>query len=121
MQSGSLADAVQRRWAAWRDRAREQGARVPESEAFVTTLQRVWEGSDYVAQSMERDPALPAALLDSGELLAQYGPGTLDRLLRDRLLDVRDEPALHRVLRLFRRRQMVRIIWRDLAGWATLE
>ena len=32
-----------------------------------------------------------------------------------------DEPGLHKALRLFRRRQMLRIIWRDLSGWADLD
>src|SRR5699024_6658014 len=32
-----------------------------------------------------------------------------------------DEATLMAVLRRFRRREMVRIIWRDLAGWASLE
>ena len=36
------------------------------------------------------------------------------------LEEVNDETSLHQKLRYFRQREMVRIIWRDIAGWANL-
>ncbi len=119
--TAGFADIAKTRWQAWCAKAKEQGLSIPDSAPFSAALLQVWEASDYVAQSIERDPTLLTELLASGRLLAQYGPGALDRQLRDLLQEVRDEAALHRTLRRFRRYQMVRIIWRDLAGWASLD
>ena len=62
-----------------------------------------------------------ADLLDSGDLLADSWPGVLSRRVADQLADCGTEPALHQTLRQVRQREMLRIAWRDLAGWATLE
>jgi len=105
----------------WRSLVRERGLRLPADPHFDRSLRRVWEGSDFVARALEREPELLDALLRRGDLLGDYGPGELDRRLRDALAAVRDEPQLHSALRRFRRYQMVRIVWRDLAGWAPLE
>src|SRR5699024_3920569 len=50
-----------------------------------------------------------------------YAPGELKRRLRSALADVDDEESLLRSLRAFRRREMVRIVWRDFAHLATME
>ncbi|MCP4455483.1 MAG: bifunctional glutamine synthetase adenylyltransferase/deadenyltransferase, partial [Planctomycetes bacterium] len=76
--------------------------------------------SDYVVQSCIRVPGLLHGLLESGDLHACYQTGEMARRLQLQLEPVADEEALQRGLRLFRRAQMVRIIWRDLAGTAPL-
>jgi glutamate-ammonia-ligase adenylyltransferase len=77
-------------------------------------------GSDYVAEQLERQPELLADLLDSGDLEQDYTPGTL-RIMAEKALSGCDgEEELQRRLRRFRRREMVRIIWRDLTGRAEL-
>jgi len=83
-------------------------------------LKRVWEASDYVLQACHREPSLLLELFDSGRLEGAYGPGEMARQLEEWLAPVADEPSLARQLRRFRRYQMVRIIWRDIAGWAPL-
>ena len=59
-------------------------------------------------------------LLDDGSLLADHADGEHARKLERALKDARDEESLGRILRRFRQREMVRIAWRDLAGWAPL-
>ncbi|MEI6414199.1 MAG: bifunctional glutamine synthetase adenylyltransferase/deadenyltransferase, partial [Pseudomonadota bacterium] len=86
----------------------------------LEALRRVFEGSDYAAQSCLRDPSLLRALHDEGDLYRPYELGELTRQSEIHLATVRDETALGCALRCFRRREMVRIIWRDLAGWASL-
>ncbi|HQU15298.1 MAG: bifunctional glutamine synthetase adenylyltransferase/deadenyltransferase [Chromatiales bacterium 21-64-14] len=112
-----LAQEADRLWADYRDAAQAAGQRIPDHPDFVRSLRRVWAFSSFVAHACIRDPALPAALLESGELLGDFRPGEypglLDRYGKSTPLETR--------LRRFRRRHMVRIAWRDLAGWASLE
>lgn len=84
-------------------------------------LVRVWACSDFVARACCQDGALLNSLLDSGDLSRTYGAGEYRRALGAELAAVAGEAALSRVLRRFRRREMVRIAWRDLAGRAPLE
>jgi [glutamine synthetase] adenylyltransferase / [glutamine synthetase]-adenylyl-L-tyrosine phosphorylase len=56
----------------------------------------------------------------SGDLARSYRSGELAQRQTTALAGVTDDSALQRALRQFRRREMVRIIWRDLAGWAEL-
>jgi glutamate-ammonia-ligase adenylyltransferase len=116
-----LTDQVDQQWRDWQQVARESGVRLPKDAGFTASLKRVWEASDYVAQSCLRDPGLLAELLESGDLLDSYVQGGLEQRLHRLLAEVDNEQSLGLALRRFRRQQMVRIIWRDLAGWAPLE
>ncbi|MBF0256733.1 MAG: bifunctional [glutamate--ammonia ligase]-adenylyl-L-tyrosine phosphorylase/[glutamate--ammonia-ligase] adenylyltransferase, partial [Gammaproteobacteria bacterium] len=80
----------------------------------------VFEASDYVAQSSIRAPALLRELIDQGLLERTYAEGEMDQRLRQALAEVDSEPQLQSQLRRFRRSEMLRIIWRDLAGTAPL-
>ena len=98
------------------DRAALQGnARASES------LPRVFAASPFVAESCARQSGLLAGLIDSGDLFSAYERSTLDEHLTAELAAVSDETSLLRALRRFRRREMARIAWRDLAGWAPTE
>jgi len=60
-------------------------------------------------------------LLESGDLLLSYAPDRYAQLTARTLSKLRSEEDLDRGLRQLRRREMTRIAWRDLAGWARLE
>ncbi|MCG8909502.1 bifunctional [glutamate--ammonia ligase]-adenylyl-L-tyrosine phosphorylase/[glutamate--ammonia-ligase] adenylyltransferase [Pseudomonas sp. DP-17] len=75
---------------------------------------RVTAGSDFVAEQVQRDPAFLLALAATGELERALQPGEMGVQLEALLADCADEDELGRRLRRFRRRQQVRIIWRDL-------
>ncbi|NEX19442.1 bifunctional [glutamate--ammonia ligase]-adenylyl-L-tyrosine phosphorylase/[glutamate--ammonia-ligase] adenylyltransferase [Thiorhodococcus mannitoliphagus] len=107
-------------WQAWCDWASAVGVAIPALSDFTAARARVWEASEYVAISVARHPDAFAELVASGDLARSYGPGELAERLQGVLAEVSDEPALHKALRLFRRREMVRIIWRDIAGTAPL-
>ncbi|NCA72939.1 MAG: bifunctional glutamine synthetase adenylyltransferase/deadenyltransferase, partial [Sphingobacteriia bacterium] len=108
-------------WQDWLDWAGEQGLTPPDDPEFESARRRVWEASEYVAISAARHPADLAELIASGDLARTYGAGDLAARLDARLEGVEDETALHKALRLLRRREMMRIIWRDIAGLAPLE
>ena len=86
----------------------------------LETLPRVFAASDFVARSCVQQPALLQDLTVSGDLSRGYPSGELVRRVAQALADVTDEPALKARLRQLRRREMLRIAWRDLAGWADL-
>jgi len=80
----------------------------------------VLSGSDYVTHWGLRQPVQLAELLASGAIERKQTLAEFDQTLAQLLAQVTDEAGLHRGLRQFRQKQMVRIIWRDLAGWADL-
>ncbi|MNZ27351.1 Glutamate-ammonia-ligase adenylyltransferase [compost metagenome] len=81
---------------------------------------RVTAGSDFVAEQAMRDPQMLLELAASGELERGLARGELRGQLEHGLADCADEDDLARRLRRFRRRQQVRIIWRDLTRQADL-
>ena len=108
-------------WKACKELAREQEIRLPENADFLNVLYKVWSCSDFVMHQIQQDPAMLRDLLDSGDLLTDYLPNEYTRKAQVLFARVRDEDELARKLRQLRQREMVRIAWRDLAGWADLE
>jgi glutamate-ammonia-ligase adenylyltransferase len=90
-------------------------ARLHESAAAVLAC------SDFVCQSLLRYPGDLDALAGEDGLATPWRPGSLTAALRERMTCAADESQAMRRLREFRRLQMVRIAWRDLAGWADLD
>jgi glutamate-ammonia-ligase adenylyltransferase len=111
--------AEQRR--AWEASLAEHEIAVPANPLLERTLPGVWEASDYVAKSCIRYPEILPGLFASGRLARPYAEGEMDRLLVDALQGVADEQSLASALRRFRREEMVRIIWRDIALLARLD
>ncbi|MGH8369360.1 MAG: bifunctional [glutamate--ammonia ligase]-adenylyl-L-tyrosine phosphorylase/[glutamate--ammonia-ligase] adenylyltransferase, partial [Gammaproteobacteria bacterium] len=82
------------------------------------SLPKVWACSEFVMQSCLHDPAAFGEPANLQELMDDTSPA---QRVRAALVGVADEDGLMRSLRNIRRREMVRIAWRDLAGWADLE
>ena len=94
----------------------------PWPDGFVRSLLDIFSRSDFVAKSCTRFPHyLDAWSSPESELYQDKSIEQLQQELDTLCLNLADEAALMRVLRLFRREQMVRIIWRDLLKWAPLE
>ncbi|MFT6925419.1 MAG: glutamate-ammonia-ligase adenylyltransferase [Psychromonas sp.] len=85
-----------------------------------TELMKVLGLSDFVAESLIKQPALLSDLLDSGLLTLADRKALIDTELDAAMAKVADELTLHKVLRLFRRKQMVVIAWRELLGKSSL-
>lgn len=81
---------------------------------------RVLALSDFVAQSLSREPGLLGELYDTGDLQRTYSEGIYQQALMEKLDGCLNEAQLGEVLRRYRRREMVRIAWRDLCGHADL-
>ncbi|MCC6302079.1 MAG: bifunctional [glutamate--ammonia ligase]-adenylyl-L-tyrosine phosphorylase/[glutamate--ammonia-ligase] adenylyltransferase [Gammaproteobacteria bacterium] len=123
--AGPLPPALQHQvelyWEQYTAAAAETGIPVPRHAETLDVLRRVWAYSGFVAGNCTEHPDLLRGLLESGDLLLSYGPDRYDRLTADALSGVRDGDGLDGALRRLRRREMTRIAWRDLAGWAGLE
>ncbi len=87
---------------------------------WLKALPRVFAASDFVARGCVREPELLRELLVSGDLARVYVAGELAARVSRSLEGVTDETGLKRGLRRLRQREMVRIAFRDLAGWADL-
>jgi [glutamine synthetase] adenylyltransferase / [glutamine synthetase]-adenylyl-L-tyrosine phosphorylase len=83
------------------------------------SLPRVFACSDFLAQSCARDPQLFVSLLTGGDLERPLAEGEL-RARVAALPAQAAEPLAQQSLRRWRRRELARIAWRDLAGWADL-
>ncbi|MEK7262015.1 MAG: bifunctional [glutamate--ammonia ligase]-adenylyl-L-tyrosine phosphorylase/[glutamate--ammonia-ligase] adenylyltransferase, partial [Pseudomonadota bacterium] len=93
---------------------------VTPDRAWLKVLPRVLAASDFVARGCVREPELLRELLASGDLARAYAAGELAMRVSRALAGVMDEAALKVSLRRIRQREMVRIAFRDLAGWADL-
>lgn len=84
------------------------------------SLPLVWACSEFVATACLRTPALLNELAHTGELFARADD---DWLGRDVLAHAAgsSEAEVMDALRRFRKRHLVRIAWRDIAGWADLD
>jgi glutamate-ammonia-ligase adenylyltransferase len=87
---------------------------------ILATLPRVLAASDFVAESCTRNPQLLVALLARGDLTRRLAPGELASGAPELSAAVTEGEA-QGALRRWRRHELVRIAWRDLAGWADLD
>jgi glutamate-ammonia-ligase adenylyltransferase len=81
---------------------------------------RVFAMSGFLAQSCSSDPALFAALVADGGLRRRLSARELGARA-PQLGATASEAQAQSLLRRWRRRELLRIAWRDLAGWADLE
>ena len=87
-------------------------------EEVRLSLPRVWVCSEFVAQHCIRDPQLLIDLINSRDLQTISSPSSR---VGAALHSIQHEEELAHALRQLRRREMVRIAWRELAGWASLD
>ena len=94
------------------------GVRASLPEAVARSLPRVFAASDFVAQACRAEPGL---LTDLVERFALERPAPADAFAARAPAEDLDEPAMLEALRRWRRREVVRIAWRALAGWAEVQ
>ncbi|WP_456377814.1 bifunctional [glutamate--ammonia ligase]-adenylyl-L-tyrosine phosphorylase/[glutamate--ammonia-ligase] adenylyltransferase [Thiolapillus sp.] len=89
-------------------------------EDFAREQEQVWAASDYVVRICLRSPELLLELVQGDALEQPLQAGEMAAQLQTVLREIADEDALLHALRRFRRRQMLRIIWRDITRKAPL-
>ena len=115
-----LKEESTRKYEAFLAAAKDADVFLPGDSEFINTLKKVFTFSDFIFKSCTRDSEFFKNLYESGDLQRTFGTGEFREKLISNLIDVKDEAQLSRQLRRFRWYHMVRIAWRDLAGWADL-
>jgi glutamate-ammonia-ligase adenylyltransferase len=108
------------KWEAFEQSCAQHKISLPQDPQMLQALQRVFAFSDFVAENCIRHPALISDLIESGDLQRSYSQHHFSETLKTVLVNVKEEATLIQILRVFRRREMTRIAFRDLAGWSNL-
>jgi [glutamine synthetase] adenylyltransferase / [glutamine synthetase]-adenylyl-L-tyrosine phosphorylase len=115
-----LVQDLESKWEAFEQSCAQHKISLPQDPQLLQALQRVFAFSDFVAKNCIRQPVLICDLIESGDLQRSYSQHHFSEMLKTVLLNVKDETVLIQILRVFRRREMTRIAFRDLAGWSNL-
>jgi [glutamine synthetase] adenylyltransferase / [glutamine synthetase]-adenylyl-L-tyrosine phosphorylase len=115
-----LAGHLDAHWEKFTAAIAEQGIVLPEDPGLTSVLRQAFACSDFVAKTCTRFPQMLFDLAASGDLERIYDGDAHKKRLGCVLGAVKTESELMRVVREFRRREMVRIAIRDLAGRADL-
>ncbi len=116
----ALSRAADARYAALRQSA---GDALPALDELPGDAARVLACSEYVAQSCTRHPDMLRELLESGDLQRAYdhrGAHYPERAAAATEISS-DDAGLMQALRALKRREMVRIAWRDIGGLAKFD
>lgn len=115
-------DALIAKWWKWFDAAcQRESLRMPTDSPWHETADRVWLASEFVRQLCVAHPQWLRDLVDSGDLYRPLTKGDFTYLYKQRLKEVDNTAALKKMARQFRQQMTMRIIWRDVAGWAGLQ
>jgi len=113
----------QRKWDAFCSAAEHANIPLRDDFDFIEVLKRVFAFSNFIARSCTQNPAMLADLVQRGDLYRQFPPDHYHHELKKSLsglYELEQVDKLSSILRKFRLREMIRIAWRDLAGWADL-
>jgi glutamate-ammonia-ligase adenylyltransferase len=121
----------QERWTTFCDRAGAAGKPCSPASAGAKALATAFGFSEFVSASCIHHPRMALDLIEGNDLFDAYAPGHMARRLAPLLQAVATAapdappsgllPPLKAALRTFRRREMVRIAVRDLAGISDLD
>ncbi|MDD2660300.1 MAG: bifunctional [glutamate--ammonia ligase]-adenylyl-L-tyrosine phosphorylase/[glutamate--ammonia-ligase] adenylyltransferase [Methylococcales bacterium] len=113
-----LRDSVAASLKQWQDQLSGLNLDFHPAPEIIASIVKVWCSSLFIAESCLRRPEILVDLANSGDLSAVYNDHSYAGKLAGMLID--GEAELMQELRRFRQREMIRIAWRDLAGWAQL-
>ena len=101
------------------DKLLEDDFLIEKHQDFIASILKVSTCSQFISDNWLRHPDVIIDLVQSGDLFTAERRNDYSQALS--LINVESESQLAQQLRQFRRREMLRIAWRDLAGWAELD
>ncbi len=116
-----LQDDMNMSWITYEQNAIENNVKPVQHPELRAVLTRVWAYSEFVAQLCITHPEVLNSVICSGDLYIDYPQNGYQQRLQHALVGIENEASLIHALRLFRRREMLRIAIRDLAGWVGLQ
>ena len=93
----------------------------PIEDQQLKNILSIWCLSDFVAEATTQHPKILIDLLESGDISATYDDTALSKYLSEKLQPAQTEDDLLQILRHFRRREMCRIVWRDLLKLSSMK
>ena len=90
-------------------------------QTLRASLPLILSSSPFVAETLQKKPEVLDELLESKGLESARTLSDFKAGFARFSEAIEDEETLHRQLRRYRNLEMVRIAWRDIAGWATVE
>ncbi len=115
-----LVERLQGDWDAFEQALQQASLTYSPRQDFKKVLMQVWAGSRFISRVCIDHPEVFIEMLHAGELHRDYRPHEYRLRLQQTLGKPESEDDLMDKLRQFRQREMFRIAWRDLAGWAPL-
>jgi [glutamine synthetase] adenylyltransferase / [glutamine synthetase]-adenylyl-L-tyrosine phosphorylase len=117
-------DAVLRaageKWKAFLDAVSRKNLCPPDTPEMTEACRIVFAFSDFVFRSCVQNPGILLDLLDTGDMRRTYRVWESAKRIRGACTGCPDIAALSAALRRIRMREMIRIAFRDLMGWANL-
>ncbi len=117
----ALIQQAQQLLTSWQEAAVTAGLNTQLDAETQTRALRVFEASEFVALTAQRQPQVFRALVDEGLLSRPYAEGEMAARLAKPLAEIGDENALQAALRRYRQQEILRIIWRDISELASLD
>ncbi len=117
----ALKKVAMERWHRFMDTWKASMPSMAFPDELVQEAMWVFTYSHFVFRSLIQDPDILPGLIENGGLLSPSDPEKLKRTAGKWTRDTLNPTELARALRRLRRRQMVRIAWRDICGRAKLE
>ena len=114
----AICDAVKRDWLKLDERCQKLGLTIGDNTNLLKSIPVVWGASQFVADYCVNNVKVLIELADLGALRSDFISTTYSSILDGFNYENADD--LNLKLRRFRNYQMVRIAWRDIAGWSTL-
>ena len=87
---------------------------------FNDVLKKIFYLSPFILQQFNRYPSIIYSLVGKGYLFEENSISRYKSDIQSLLSSLVDEAELYKTLRCYRNQEMVRIAWRDIAGWADI-
>jgi [glutamine synthetase] adenylyltransferase / [glutamine synthetase]-adenylyl-L-tyrosine phosphorylase len=117
----ALRPAVERAFEKLAENPENAGAFVAAPVEVRSSVARVFAVSEFVTGACSQDASLVTGLLGAPGLLNSRQTDAAPASLVQEVTEASTEEEAMRVLRVWRRRELVRIAWRDIAGWSSVE
>ena len=107
---------------AWRDyhaSCLTKNVPVPQHKEFISSAIKVWIASNFAINCCIRHPEVILDLFITGDILLEYPQHTYAERLTKDVCNISNVDELMPFIRQYRRREMLRILWRDLNKWTT--
>jgi len=112
----SLSKEIEETWGAFCAACDAAAVPLPDDPVFQSEIKRVWTFSEFISKCSISEPAMILDLYESGDLWKRYPRDAFETRFLKCLKVVDTADGLSREIRRVRRREMVRIAWRDLAN-----